>query len=143
MYGVGVGCVTLFAILLPWVVEETTSKARHLRAMSLPRRLLQEVSVIGRYNLGWNDYPGLTLVLQLCYVLQLNPEVIGLECFTEYDFVRRWKSLMAMPALGILLMFGCAQLYAYVWGKFYIKTQPSVEVVRIGQRRWCKCCEAS
>ena len=95
MYGVGVGCVTLFAILLPWVVEETTSKyAIYARCLSLVV-FLQEVGVIGRYNLGWNDYPGLTLVLQLCYVLQLNPEVIGLECFTEYDFVRRWKSLMA------------------------------------------------
>ena len=136
MYGVGVGCVTLFAILLPWLIEETTSKyAIYARCLSLVV-FLQEVGIVGRYNLGWNDYPGLTLVLQLCYVLQLNPEVIGLECFTEYDFVRRWKSLMAMPALGILLMFGCAQLYAYVWGKFYIKTQPSVEVVRIGQRRW-------
>ena len=138
LYGVGVAIVVLFAILLPWLVEETSSKyIVYSRFLSLVV-FLQEVGVVGRYNLGWNDYPGLTLLLQLCYVLQLNPEVIGLECFTEYDFVRRWKSLMAMPAVGVSFMFGLAQLYAYVWGKFYIKTQPAVEVVRIGQRRWVR-----
>ena len=136
LYGAGVGLVMLSAILMPWLIDEQSFRyIVYCRILSLVV-FLQEVGMIGRYNLGWNDYPGLTLLLQLCYILQLNPEVIGLECLTEYDFVARWNSLMAMPAIGLALMYGIAQLYAYIWGKFYIKTQPSVEVVRNGQRRW-------
>ena len=136
LYGAGVGLVMLSAILMPWLIDEQSFRyIVYCRVLSLVV-FLQEVGIVGRYNLGWNDYPGLTLLLQLCYMLQLNPEVIGLECVTEYDFVARWNSLMAMPAIGLALMYGTAQLYAYIWGKFYIKTQPSVEVVRNGQRRW-------
>jgi len=138
IYGIAVASVVIGAVVMPWVVDEMSFRYKILSRFLSLVVFLQEVGIVGRYNLGWNDYPGLTLLLQLCFVLQLNPEVIGLECFTEYNFVRRWNSLMAMPAIGIGLMFALTQLYAYVFGKFYIKTQPAVEVVRRGQRRWVK-----
>jgi len=137
-YGLIAASVVFFAAAMPWLVEETSFAYVIQSRMIALVVFLQEVGLIGRYNLGWNDHKSLSTLMQFCFILQLNPEVIGLECITEYSFVERWQSLMAMPALGLGLLFACAQIYAYVFGKFYIKMKSHVEVVRVGQRRWVK-----
>ena len=136
IYGLMAASVVIFAAAMPWLIDETSFAYVIQSRMIALVVFLQEVGLIGRYNLGWNDHSSLSTLLRFCFILQLNPEVIGLECITQYSFVERWKSLMAMPALGIGLLFAIAQTYAYIWGKYYIRTKPHVEIVRFGQRRW-------
>ena len=139
LYGFFMIGLILFAAVGPWVINE--SSATYLIVVSAMNVITysQEVGVFGRYFLHWDEDPNMRGLLKWAFLFQLNPEILALECTQNVDFTKRWRSMMALPAILALIMFACLIAY-FVWvgGQLILVAEDTFAIRRL-QKVWVGC----
>ena len=113
LYGFLMCGLLAFAVLGPWFIAETESRYVIITSAITVISYSQEIGIFGRYYLHWDDSPRMRAMLKWAFLFQLNPEILAMECTQRVDFVVRWRSLMLLPLVLVVIAI-CAVGFYFV-----------------------------
>ena len=136
LYGLFMVALLLFAVLGPWFIAESSSTYIIVVSLMNVISYSQEIAVFGRYYLHWDDSPRMRAILKWAFLFQLNPEILALECTQNVDFVKRWRSMMLLPAVIGLLIAAALAAYFVFTGKEKVMAATNTLPIRRLQKMW-------